>query len=65
MKEMQFFSLSTSNIEIWKNQDTANINEAKSRDEIISKDKNRKIDYEEEEYVFTEDLYPETNILST
>ncbi len=62
MKEMQILLLPEGDMDIWKNQKTANIDEAESRNEIISEDKNEEINDEEEKYVFTKDLYLKINI---
>ena len=63
MKEMQILLLPEGDMDIWKNQKTANIDEVESRNEIISEDKNEEINDEEKKYVFTKDLYLKINIL--
>lgn len=60
---MQILLLPEGDMDIWKNQKTANIDEVESRNEIISEDKNEEINDEEKKYVFTKDLYLKINIL--
>lgn len=64
IKENQILSLSEGAKDIWKNRDIADIDEEKSRHEIISEDKMEEIADDEEKYDFTEDLYPDTHTLA-